>query len=71
MAAQMRHADPTTTLRVYTQVMQHARQGVAERLDQALSGVSSRKSVANAPETAHSGGPAPDGFRSMMGSERA
>lgn len=38
VAAQMRHADPTTTLRVYTQVMRHNRQGVAERLDEALWG---------------------------------
>jgi integrase len=38
VAAQMRHADPTTTLRVYTQVMKHTRHGVAERLDDALWG---------------------------------
>jgi len=31
VAAQMRHADPTTTLRIYTQVMKHTRHGVAER----------------------------------------
>jgi integrase len=37
-AAQMRHADPSTTLRVYTQVMMHRREGVAERLDVALWG---------------------------------
>jgi integrase len=38
VAAQMRHADPSTTLRVYTHVMQHRRKGVAERLDMALWG---------------------------------
>ncbi len=38
VAAQMRHADITTTLRVYTHVMKHRREGVAERLDEALSG---------------------------------
>ena len=32
----MRHRDQTTTLRVYTKVMEHSREGVAERLDQAL-----------------------------------
>jgi integrase len=50
VAAQMRHADPTTTLRVYTQVMKHTRQGVGERLDDALwgaNGDSGRKVVAN------------------------
>ena len=36
MAAQMRHSDPTTTLRIYTQVMKHTRSGVAERLEEAL-----------------------------------
>jgi hypothetical protein len=50
VAAQMRHADPTTTRRVYTQVMTHTRQGVAERLDDALwgaNGNSGRKQVAS------------------------
>jgi integrase len=36
VAAQMRHADISTTLRVYTHVMKHRREGVAERLDEAL-----------------------------------
>lgn len=43
VAAQMRHADPTTTLRVYTQVLEHTRRGAAERLEQAIWG----KGVAN------------------------
>ncbi len=34
----MRHADITTTLRVYTHVMKHRPEGVAERLDEALAG---------------------------------
>ena len=34
----MRHADLSTTLRVYTHVMKHRREGVAERLDAALWG---------------------------------
>jgi hypothetical protein len=38
VAAQMRHADPSTTLRVYSHVMQHRRKGVAERLDLAIWG---------------------------------
>lgn len=38
VAAQMRHADLSTTLRVYAHVMQHRREGVAERLDEALWG---------------------------------
>jgi hypothetical protein len=29
----MRHADVSTTLKVYTHVMKHRRDGVAERLD--------------------------------------
>jgi integrase len=33
VAAQMRHADVSTTLKVYTHVMKHRRDGVAERLD--------------------------------------
>lgn len=55
MAAQMRHADLSTTLCVYTHVMKHRREGVAERLDQALWGSeaggrnSGRKSVAKTP----------------------
>lgn len=36
IAAQMRHADQTTTLKIYTHVMKHRRSGVAERLDEAL-----------------------------------
>ena len=38
VAAQMRHADLSTTLRIYTHVMKHRREGVAERLDTALWG---------------------------------
>jgi integrase len=38
VAAQMRHADLSTTLRVYTHVMKHRREGVAERLDEAIWG---------------------------------
>ena len=38
VAAQMRHADISTTLRIYTHVMKHRREGVAERLDEALRG---------------------------------
>lgn len=38
VAAQMRHADLSTTLRVYTHVMKHSRDGVAERLDAAIWG---------------------------------
>jgi integrase len=56
VAAQMRHADITTTLRIYTHVMRHRRDGVAERLDQALWGGqksegpnSGRNSVAKTP----------------------
>ena len=41
VAAQMRHADISTTLRVYTHVMKHRREGVAERLDEALWGAES------------------------------
>jgi hypothetical protein len=64
VAAQMRHADPTTTLRVYTQVMKHTRHGVAERLDEALRGADSgRKKVANG----RSAGVAAGGFGSSMG----
>jgi integrase len=55
VAAQMRHADLSTTLRVYTHVMKHRREGVAERLDAALWGdsntVSGRKEVASGPES--------------------
>jgi integrase len=54
VAAQMRHADLSTTLRVYTHVMKHRRDGVAERLDQAIWGEASRNSgrklVAKTPE---------------------
>jgi Phage integrase family/IclR helix-turn-helix domain len=56
VAAQMRHADISTTLRVYTHVMKHRREGVAERLDEALWGAengrdrnSGRNSVAKMP----------------------
>jgi integrase len=38
VAAQMRHADLSTTLRIYTHVMKHRREGVAERLDEAIWG---------------------------------
>jgi hypothetical protein len=38
VAAQMRHADPNTALKVYTQMMKHSDQGVAERLDEAIWG---------------------------------
>ena len=41
VAAQMRHADLSTTLRAYTHVMKHRRQGVAERLDDTLRGAGS------------------------------
>ncbi len=47
VAAQMRHSDPTTTLRIYTQVMKHTRSGVAERLEEALWGGDSAKEVAS------------------------
>jgi hypothetical protein len=51
VAAQMRHADLSTTLRVYTHVMKHRRDGVAERLDEAIWGQNSgRNSVAKAAE---------------------
>jgi integrase len=51
VAAQMRHADLSTTLRIYTHVMKHRREGVAERLDTALWGDpnSGRNSVAQTP----------------------
>ena len=38
VAAQMRHADPSTTLKVYTHVMKHRREGVAARLDDVVFG---------------------------------
>jgi hypothetical protein len=41
----MRHADLSTTLRIYTHVMKHRREGVAERLDEALWGDSERHST--------------------------
>jgi integrase len=44
VAAQMRHADLNTTLRIYTHVMRHSRDGVAERLDEALWGRDSQNS---------------------------
>ncbi|HEY7629757.1 MAG TPA: hypothetical protein VH817_03600, partial [Thermoleophilaceae bacterium] len=54
VAAQMRHADLSTTLRIYTHVMKHRRDGVAERLDQALWGESAPNSgckrAANRPD---------------------
>ena len=34
----MRHKDMTTTLRIYTQVLEHSREGVGERLDHAIWG---------------------------------
>jgi integrase len=46
VAAQMRHADPSTTLRIYTHVMKHRRSGVAERLDAAIWGDSPARSGA-------------------------
>ena len=65
VAAQMRHSDPTTTLRVYTQVMRHMRHGVAQRLDEAIWGDSGRNPVANdAPEGVSEGFPeGPNGSR--------
>ena len=45
VAAQMRHADLSTTLRVYTHVMKHRRQGVAERLDEAMWGTDGGRSA--------------------------
>jgi integrase len=51
VAAQMRHADLSTTLRVYAHVMKHRREGVAERLDEAIWGQNSgRNSVAKTAE---------------------
>ena len=51
VAAQMRHADVSTTLKVYTHVMKHRRDGVAERLDAMVFGDrdpdSGRKEVAS------------------------
>jgi integrase len=38
VAAQMRHADVSTTLKVYTHVMKHRREGVAGRLDDLVFG---------------------------------
>jgi integrase len=51
VAAQMRHADLSTTMRIYTHVMKHRREGVAERLDTALWGDqnSGRNSVSKTP----------------------
>jgi integrase len=55
IAAQMRHADTSTTLRIYTHVMKHRREGVAERLDVAIWGEaptnSGCKRAASGPET--------------------
>jgi integrase len=34
----MRHADVSTTLKIYTHVMRHRREGVAERLDELVFG---------------------------------
>src|SRR4051794_29338940 len=57
-AHSLRHADLSTTLRVYTHVMRHSRDGVAERLDEALWGDGSRnagcKRAASGPETVSS-----------------
>ena len=68
MAAQMRHSDPTTTLRVYTQVMKHSRHGVAQRLDDQLWGATG-KEVANGSQTAGSAGaetpPAPSNIGAL------
>ena len=51
VAAQMRHVDVSTTLKVYTHVMKHRRDGVAERLDAMVFGDrdpdSGRKEVAS------------------------
>jgi hypothetical protein len=47
VAAQVRHSDPTTTLRIYTQVMKHTRSGVAERLEEALWGRETADPVAS------------------------
>jgi len=62
---------PTTTLRIYTQVMQHSRRGVAERLDQAIWGDSrsqtGRKTAESEPISATAG----DRFGSRMHPERA
>jgi integrase len=38
VADHMRHADQSTTLKIYTHVMKHRRRGVAERLDRAVFG---------------------------------
>ena len=37
-AAQMRHKDKSTTVRIYTHVQEHMRDGVAEQLDRAIWG---------------------------------
>jgi integrase len=56
VAAQMRHADPSTTLRIYTHVMKHRRSGVAERLDAAIWGTDAADSGAYlVPKTRFSG----------------
>jgi integrase len=56
VAAQMRHADLSTTLRIYTHVMKHRRDGVAQRLDRAIWGErasnSGCKRAANGPGAA-------------------
>ena len=55
VAAQMRHADLSTTLRVYTHVVKHRREGVAERLDAAIWGEAASNSgckrAASRPQT--------------------
>jgi integrase len=38
VADHMRHADHSTTLKIYTHVMKHRRRGVAERLDETVFG---------------------------------
>ena len=65
VAAQMRHADLSTTLRVYTHVMRHRREGVAQRLDEALWGSDSgRETVASSPLGGSDGGSREPRFRS-------
>lgn len=71
VAAQMRHADLSTTVRVYTHVMRHRREGVAERLDEAIAGRnevaathSGRKEVASGGDDGLAGTAREHGFRS-------
>ena|SRR5437764_15048965 len=75
LAAQMRHADLSTTLRVYTHVMKRRREGVAERLDATLWGdantVSGRQAVASGAEHPPAATGAERRFRSSQRSRRA